>query len=76
MVSLEQYLDDRLAQGRCYFSRDEALNALGIPARNFAAAARLINKSRLANPHHGFFLILRPEDKIIGAPDVELTLGV
>jgi predicted transcriptional regulator of viral defense system len=70
MLSLEQYLDDRLAHGRSYFSREEALKALGIASRNFAAAAtRLINKGRLANPRHGFFLILRPEDKIIGAPD-------
>lgn len=70
MLSLEQYLDDRLAHGRSYFSRDEALKALSTAPRNFAAAAtRLINKGRLANPRHGFFLILRPEDKIIGAPD-------
>jgi predicted transcriptional regulator of viral defense system len=70
MPSLEQFLDERLARGRSYFSRDEALKALSIPSRNFAAAVtRLINKSRLANPRHGFFLILRPEDKIIGAPD-------
>lgn len=70
MISLEQYLDDRLTQGRSYFSRDEAIDALSIAAPNFAAAAtRLINKGRLANPRHGFFLILRPEDKVIGAPD-------
>jgi predicted transcriptional regulator of viral defense system len=69
-MKLDQYLDDCLALGRSYFSRDEALKALSVPSRNFAAAAtRLINKSRLANPRHGFFLILRPEDKIIGAPD-------
>lgn len=70
MLSLERYLDDRLAHGRSYFSREEALKALGVASRNFAAAAtRLINKGRLANPRHGFFLILRPEDKVIGAPD-------
>lgn len=28
MLSLEQYLDDRLAHGRSYFSREEALSAL------------------------------------------------
>ncbi len=70
MLSLKQYLDDRLAHGRSYFSREEAIKALGVASRNFAAAAtRLINKGRLANPRHGFFLILRPEDKVIGAPD-------
>lgn len=70
MQSLEQYLDNRLAHGRSYFSREEALKALSSAPRNFAAAAtRLIKKGRLANPRHGFFLILRSEDKIIGAPD-------
>jgi len=70
MLSLEQYLDDRLAHGRSYFSREEACKALTIAPRNFAAAAtRLIKKRRLANPRHGFFLILRPEDKVSGASD-------
>lgn len=70
MASLEQYLDERLAHGRSYFSGEGALPALNVSPRNFAAAAtRLIKKGRLANPRHGFFLILRPEDQIAGAPD-------
>jgi predicted transcriptional regulator of viral defense system len=70
MASLEHHLDECLAQGRSYFVGDEARSALGVSRRNFAAAVtRLINKGRLANPRHGFFLILRPEDRIAGAPD-------
>src|SRR6266851_8414108 len=70
MASLEQYLDNQLAHGRSYFSGAGALSALGASSRNFAAAVtRLIKKGRLANPRHGFFLILRPEDQIAGAPD-------
>ncbi len=70
MPSLEQYLDDLLAHGRSHFSREEVLGALSVGPRNLAAAVtRLIGKGRLANPRHGFFLILRPEDRIIGAPD-------
>jgi predicted transcriptional regulator of viral defense system len=70
MASLEHYLDDRVAHGRSYFVGEEARSALGISLRNFAAVVtRLINKGRLANPRHGFFLILRPEDRIAGAPD-------
>jgi predicted transcriptional regulator of viral defense system len=70
MASLDHYLDERLADGRSYFVGDEARSALGVSQRNFAAAVtRLINKGRLANPRHGFFLILRPEDRIAGAPD-------
>lgn len=70
MAYLEQYLDDCLAHGRSYFSGKAARKALDIAPRNFAAAAtRLIKKGRLAIPRHGFFLILRPEDKVSGAPD-------
>jgi predicted transcriptional regulator of viral defense system len=70
MASLEYYLDESLAHGRSYFVGSEARSALGVSQRNFAAAVtRLINKGRLANPRHGFFLILRPEDRIAGAPD-------
>ena len=70
MASLEHYLDERLAHGRSCFVGDGARSALGVSQRNFAAAVtRLINKGRLANPRHGFFLILRPEDRIAGAPD-------
>jgi predicted transcriptional regulator of viral defense system len=70
MASLDHYLDERLVHGRSYFAGDEARTALGISPRNFAAAVtRLIHKGRLANPRHGFFLILRPEDRIAGAPD-------
>ncbi|KAA0217889.1 MAG: hypothetical protein DWB43_02940 [Lautropia sp.] len=70
MASLESYLDDLLARGRAYFSRDEAVAALGLkPAALAAAITRSVNKRRLANPRHGFYLILRPEDQVAGAPD-------
>lgn len=70
MVSLDQYLDELLSRGRACFSREEALTALGMRPEAFvAAAARLVRKQRLANPRRGFYLILRPEDRIAGAPD-------
>lgn len=70
MASLDQYLDEQLARGRGYFSREEALRAVVLSAGAFAAAVtRLIKKRRLANPRHGFYLILRPEDRAAGAPD-------
>ena len=70
MASLDSYLDDLLARGRAYFSRDEVAAALGLkPSALAAAITRAINKRRLANPRHGFYLILRPEDQIAGAPD-------
>jgi predicted transcriptional regulator of viral defense system len=70
MVSIEKYLDDQLALGRTYFSRDEVTTALGSsPAALNMALTRQARKGRLANPRHGFYLILRPEDRAIGAPD-------
>ncbi|MCC6608919.1 MAG: hypothetical protein IT515_04485 [Burkholderiales bacterium] len=70
MASLESYLGGLLARGRAYFSRDEVAAALGLrPSALAAAITRAINKRRLANPRHGFYLILRPEDQIAGAPD-------
>jgi predicted transcriptional regulator of viral defense system len=70
MASFDSYLDDQLARGRAYFSRDEVLAALDLkPAALAASITRSIKKRRLANPRHGFYLILRPEDQIVGAPD-------
>lgn len=70
MAALDSYLDDLLARGRAYFSRDEALAAIGLkPPALAAAITRAVKKRRLANPRHGFYLILRPEDRVAGAPD-------
>ncbi|TAM12926.1 MAG: hypothetical protein EPN72_11915 [Nevskiaceae bacterium] len=70
MASLEQYIDDRLAKGRAYLLRDEALAALGVlPKTLNMALLRQARKHRLARPRHGFYLILRPEDRTTGAPD-------
>lgn len=70
MASLENYIDHKLKQGRSYFSRAEALSELGATPTAFGAAVtRLIKKGRLANPKHGFYLMLRPEDLVVGAPD-------
>jgi predicted transcriptional regulator of viral defense system len=70
MGSLDQHLDGLLSRGRAYVSKQDALAALGQSPEAFAAAARrLIKKRRLASPRSGFYLILRPEDQIAGAPD-------
>ena len=70
MASLDQYLEQLLGRGRSYFSREEARAALDTSQAALAAAVtRLIKKRRLANPRHGFYLILRPEDRVVGAPD-------
>ena len=70
MAALEKFLVDRLAQGRAYFSRQDALSALASTSVALSAAlTRLIRKGRVASPRRGFYLILRPEDRVAGAPD-------
>ena len=70
MASLDQYIDHQLSRGRSYFPKDDAMNALGLGLEAFSAAAtRLIRKHRLASPRRGFYLILRPEDRVTGAPE-------
>lgn len=70
MGVLESYLDQQLGRGRAWFTKEEALAALPSNPKAFLAAAeRLAKKHRLASPRRGFYLILRPEDKITGAPD-------
>jgi predicted transcriptional regulator of viral defense system len=70
MSSLDEYVDSMLSRGRAYFSRSEALVDVRQSPDTFKkAAARLIKKKRLACPRRGFYLIVRPEDRPLGAPD-------
>lgn len=70
MLRLEPFVDLTLANGRGFFTREEARQSLGVSEEAFAASAlRLINKAKLAHPRRGFYLILRPEDRSAGAPD-------
>jgi len=51
MASLGHYFDEQLSRGRATFSREEALEALGLSSEAFiAAAGRLARKHRLASP--------------------------
>ncbi len=73
MAFLDQFVDERLLHGRAYFDREEALVAvdLNLKAEGLTAAiTRLVKKHRLTNLRHGFYLILRPEDQMAGAPDL------
>jgi predicted transcriptional regulator of viral defense system len=70
VISLDQFIDEQLVRGSAYFAREEASAALHLKPGTLAAAiTRLVKKGRLANPRHGFLLILRPEDRLAGAPD-------
>lgn len=70
MPTLEQFTDDLLAHGRSHFTRDDAVGALDFKPQTLAASiSRMVKRQKIANPRHGFYLILRPEDQISGAPD-------
>ena len=70
MTSLDQYLNAQLVRGRAHFTREEALAELRLsPLALKAAIGRMAKKQRVANLRHGFYLILRPEDRVAGAPD-------
>jgi predicted transcriptional regulator of viral defense system len=70
MSSLQEFIDSQLGRGRTTFSKSTALAELRQTPEAFQAAVeRLTKKGRLASPRRGFYLILRPEDRVLGAPD-------
>ena len=70
MSSLQEFIDSQLTRGRAYFSKAAALAEVRQTPQAFkAAVARLTKKGRLVSPRRGFYLILRPEDRLLGAPD-------
>ncbi len=69
MPSLDDLIDDRLAAGRGYFSRGDAVEAGIAPGALSASLTRAVAKGKLANPRHGFYLIVRPEHRAAGAAD-------
>lgn len=70
MAGFEHFLEGQLARGRAYFAREEALAALGLsPHALSVALVRYVKKGRLVSPSRGFYLILREEDRSLGAPD-------
>ncbi len=70
MSSLDPYLNELQSRGQSTFTKEEGLSVLGQSENAFSAAiTRLIKKRRLVSPRQGFYLILRPEDQVAGAPD-------
>jgi predicted transcriptional regulator of viral defense system len=69
VAALDVFIESRLAAGRGWFSRDEALGS-GIALSALPSAlARAVAKGKLACPRHGFYLIVRPEHRAAGAAD-------
>jgi predicted transcriptional regulator of viral defense system len=75
MAALDTFIDDRLAAGRGWFSRDEAVAPGIAPSALAPALTRAVAKGKLANPRHGFYLIVRPEHRATGAADPAEWIG-
>lgn len=69
MPLLDSFIDDRLAAGRGWFSRGEAVSAGMAPGGLASALTRAVSKGKLAHPRQGFYLIVRPEHRASGAAD-------
>ena len=69
MAALDKFIDDCLAAGRGWFCRDHAA-AAAIASNGWSTAlTRAVAKGKLACPRHGFYLIVRPEHRAVGAAD-------
>lgn len=72
MTSIEKFLDEQLASGRGTFTREELVSRLALTTSGLESAlTRLGSRQRIVSPYKNFYLILRPEDVVMGAPDVD-----
>ena len=70
METLQEFAQSQLAHGSPFFSKRAALGKVHQSPKAFeSATTRLLKKGRLVSPKQGFYLILRPEDQVLGAPD-------
>lgn len=70
MTGIQEFIDSQLARGREYFAKRASLAEVGQSPQAFEKAVmRLTKKGSLVSPRRGFYLILRPEDRLLGAPD-------
>lgn len=70
MGSMQEFVNSQLVRGRGFFTKPAALVELGLsPEALKLAIARLSRKGDIVSLRRGFYLILRPEDRALGAPD-------
>ena len=66
--SAQEFADGLLARGRHTFTGEEADSALGVsPNAAYLALRRMVKQGRLAMPRRGFYLILEPQHRALGA---------
>lgn len=70
MGAIQSFIDSQLSQGRSFFTKQVALSSTGLSVAALRSSiSRLIQKGILVSPRQGFYLILRPEDRVLGASD-------
>jgi predicted transcriptional regulator of viral defense system len=70
------FIEDLLACGRRTFTRKEAGAALGSsPEATYLALHRLARRGRVAMPRRGFYLIVEPQHRAVGAPPPASWIG-
>lgn len=69
MSSIQEFVDSQLVRGRSFFTKPALADLALSPEALKSAIARLSRKGGLVSPRRGFYLILRPEDRVLGAPD-------
>lgn len=68
---LARFVDELQIGGRLTFTRDEAMEALGVSMGALKQSAlRLSKAGRLASPRRGFYVIVPLEHRVAGAPPV------
>lgn len=69
MGTIQEFVDSQLAQGRGFVTKT-AMAGLGLsPEALKSAIGRLSRKGLLVSPRRGFYLMLQPGDRALGAPD-------
>jgi predicted transcriptional regulator of viral defense system len=70
------FIEELLTQGRHAFTRTEANAALGSsPQAAYLALRRLARRGRVAMPRRGFYLIVEPRHRAVGAPPPASWIG-
>ncbi|MBS0654942.1 MAG: type IV toxin-antitoxin system AbiEi family antitoxin [Verrucomicrobia bacterium] len=67
-MSFKNYIDTLASTGKYFFTQDEALTSLGITKSALnSSLRRLKTKNEIASPLKGFFIIIPPEYRSLGA---------
>ncbi len=70
-LKLEEHLDNELAHGKCFFTIHQVKELWGISVSSFRQQARTLQKKgKIALIRNGFYVIVTPEYRVIGARPV------